>query len=176
MTQEVMNKVRVSRYASPAGELLLGCMGDALCACVWSREGLERVCRRLEARWEEKPSEVAAIAAAQLDEYFAGERWDFTVPVGLEGTAFQRRVWTELTRIPYGQTVSYGALAARLGTPSACRAAAGAVGANPVSIIVPCHRVIASCGALGGYAGGHEAKIALLGLEREATRTQSFMN
>jgi methylated-DNA-[protein]-cysteine S-methyltransferase len=103
---------------------------------------------------------------AQLDAYFAGELTEFDVTLRLEGTEFQRRVWAGLLEIPYGETMSYGQLAARIGQPTASRAVGLANGRNPVGIIVPCHRVIGSTGALTGYGGGLDRKRALLDLER----------
>lgn len=102
---------------------------------------------------------------SQLHEYLAGERTDFTVPISLHGTAFQIRVWALLRQIPFGETRSYAELAEQLGNPAAIRALAAANGRNPVSILVPCHRVIGSDGALVGYAGGLERKRILLELE-----------
>lgn len=107
-----------------------------------------------------------AAVRRQLEEYFAGERRTFELSVAPRGTQFQRRVWAELQRIGYGETISYAELAARIGRPTAIRAAGAANGANPVSIIIPCHRVIGSNGSLTGYGGGIEAKRALLDLER----------
>ncbi|KIF06118.1 cysteine methyltransferase [Streptomyces sp. RSD-27] len=101
----------------------------------------------------------------QLAAYFAGELTEFTVPVRLEGTAFQRSVWEQLVRIPYGQTWSYGRLAAELGKPGASRAVGLANGKNPVGIIVPCHRVIGASGSMTGYGGGIERKVRLLEFE-----------
>ncbi len=101
----------------------------------------------------------------QLDGYFRGSRQRFSVPLDLRGTAFRRRVWEELQRIPFGATLSYGELAKRLGDPKLSRAVGAANGANPVSILVPCHRVIGGNGRLTGYAGGLGNKEALLGLE-----------
>lgn len=101
----------------------------------------------------------------ELTAYFAGELTEFTVPVHLEGTAFQRSVWEQLLRIPYGETWSYGKLAAELGKPNASRAVGLANGKNPVSIIVPCHRVIGASGAMTGYGGGLDRKVRLLELE-----------
>jgi methylated-DNA-[protein]-cysteine S-methyltransferase len=104
----------------------------------------------------------------QLEQYFAGERLDFDLPLDLDGaTPFRRRVWTALVEIPYGATVSYGELARQLGVPSAARAVGAANGSNPISIIVPCHRVIGSAGSLTGYAGGLERKRFLLRHEAE---------
>jgi len=102
----------------------------------------------------------------QLEEYFAGTRTVFELPVAPAGTAFQQRVWDELQRIGFGETVSYGELAARIGRPGSARAAGSANAANPVSIIIPCHRVIGTDGSLTGYGGGLEAKRRLLEHER----------
>jgi methylated-DNA-[protein]-cysteine S-methyltransferase len=104
--------------------------------------------------------------ARQLSLYLAGRLRDFDVPVAPEGSAFQRRVWHELQRIPYGETISYGELARRLGNPRAMRAVGLANGANPIAIIIPCHRVIGQNGRLVGYGGGLAVKQALLSLER----------
>jgi len=109
-------------------------------------------------------------AALQLDAYFAGELKRFDVPLDMRGTAFQRRVWEQLTAISYGETWSYGEVAAAIGRPSASRAVGHANGSNPVSIIVPCHRVIGSSGRLVGYGGGLDRKRALLELEAAATQ------
>lgn len=105
-------------------------------------------------------------AAAQLDAYFAGELTEFELPLTLDGTGFQRTVWSALRDIPYGKTISYGELARRIGQPSASRAVGLANGRNPVSIVVPCHRVIGADGSLTGYGGGMERKRFLLGLEQ----------
>ena len=108
---------------------------------------------------------VLAEATRQLREHFAGERTDFDLPLAPPGTAFQRRVWDELRRIPYGTTTTYGALAERLGDPKCVRAVGLANGRNPIAVVVPCHRVIGSDGKLRGYAGGIERKQQLLALE-----------
>jgi methylated-DNA-[protein]-cysteine S-methyltransferase len=98
----------------------------------------------------------------QLDQYFAGRLRRFDLPIQMDGTDFQRRVWTQLQGIPYGETISYGELARRVGSPNAWRAVGSANGRNPVAVIVPCHRVIASDGSLGGYGGGLDRKSWLL--------------
>jgi len=103
---------------------------------------------------------------SQLGEYFAGKRTSFDVPMALEGTDFQLRVWSQLRSIPYGETISYGELARRVGNPKASRAVGSANGSNPIAIFVPCHRVIAGDGSLGGYGGGLDRKAVLLDLER----------
>lgn len=115
------------------------------------------------------PDDAAfADTTAQLDAYLAGERRTFDLPLDPVGTVWQRRVWDALADIPYGATESYGALAARLGTPRASRAVGLANGRNPVSIVVPCHRVLGADGRLNGYGGGLARKEHLLGLERAA--------
>lgn len=103
----------------------------------------------------------------QLEEYFAGRRRQFTLPVRFAGSPFQCMVWEELMKIPYGATISYAELAARTGNPRGVRAVASAIARNAVSIIVPCHRVTGSNKCLGGYAGGRDAKLGLLTLEAE---------
>jgi methylated-DNA-[protein]-cysteine S-methyltransferase len=105
----------------------------------------------------------------QLDAYFAGRLRTFNLPLRLAGTPFQRRVWQELVRIGFGETIAYAELAARIGQPGAARAVGHANGRNPISIVVPCHRVIRAGGALGGYGGGLEAKRWLLEFERKVT-------
>jgi methylated-DNA-[protein]-cysteine S-methyltransferase len=108
-------------------------------------------------------------AARQLAEYFGGSRTRFDLPVELDGTPFQRTVWQALRSIPYGATISYGELAGRIGQPSASRAVGLANGRNPVSIVVPCHRVIGANGSLTGYGGGIERKRFLLALEQRVS-------
>ena len=105
-------------------------------------------------------------AVRELEEYFAGSRRAFTLPMIPQGTAFQRAVWQALTAIPYGETLSYARLAARIGHPGACRAVGSAVGRNPLPVLIPCHRVIPQTGGVGGYAGGADRKSCLLALEK----------
>ena len=119
----------------------------------------------MDAEFEEGTSDVIERAAAQLDEYFAGRRRAFDVPLLFVGTDFQKVVWNELLQIPFGQTMSYGEMARRIGMPKAVRAVANANGANAISIFAPCHRVIGSDLSLTGYGGGLEAKRKLLELE-----------
>jgi methylated-DNA-[protein]-cysteine S-methyltransferase len=115
-----------------------------------------------------------AVAVRQLDEYFAGRREGFGLKLDLGGTPFQRSVWDELQHIPCGATTSYGALARAVGRPDAVRAVGAAVGRTPVPIIVPCHRALASNGALTGYRGGLQRKQALLDLERQGAAPAGF--
>ena len=122
---------------------------------------------QLTVEWVESPTlPIFLQAAAQLTEYFAGQRTEFSLPLAAQGTDFQKRVWAELTKIPYGHTISYGELARRLGNPNASRAVGLANGKNPISIVVPCHRVIGASGKLTGYGGGLARKEALLALEQ----------
>ena len=109
---------------------------------------------------------VISQCCKELDEYFAGKRRNFEVKLYMKGTDFQNKVWEKLQEIPYGTTISYAALAQAIGHPKACRAAGSANGKNPIAIIVPCHRVIASGEGLGGYAYGLEMKKMLLDLEK----------
>lgn len=118
-------------------------------------------------RGEVAPDPVLDVAQAQMVEYFAGERRVFDLPLAHDGTEFQRKVWSELGRIPFGETASYGEIARRLGyEPVVSRAVGAANGANPLPIVVPCHRVVGSDGSLTGYAGGLERKRTLLALEQ----------
>ena len=131
---------------------------------LWAREGKLRQIELVPAAEQDFPDPITEQAAVELQEYFAGKRTEFTVAALPYGSAFQQRVWSALSRVPYGRVVTYGALAAAIGQPSACRAVASAVGKNPLLILVPCHRVVAAAG-LGGFSAGLEAKRILLALE-----------
>lgn len=148
---------------SPIGNLILAATEKKVVALVWSREELKRI--GIPA-WKEGPTcDMLEEAAKQLGEYFRGERRKFGLPLELQGTAFQKRVWTELAKIPFGKTWSYQELARRVGNPGAVRAVGTANGRNPVCIFIPCHRVVRLSGELGGYAGGGGIKAFLLDLE-----------
>ncbi len=157
------------RYDSPCGELLLAADGEALCVCDWTAGAHHPLLAALRPSGSHAQCEaerrVLALAACQLDEYFAAARTRFDVPIRPEGTLFRRKIWRALMDVDCGQTMSYSALAAAAGCPSAVRAVAGAVAANPLSIFIPCHRIVGSSGRLTGYAGGLEAKKRLLRLE-----------
>ncbi len=112
------------------------------------------------------PEKILSKTVAQLNAYFAGQRQQFDVPLNLQGTTFQMQVWKELAKIPYGQTVAYRDIAKRIKNPKAVRAVGSANGKNPVCIIIPCHRVIAADGTIGGYGGGLAKKRQLLSLEQ----------
>jgi len=143
---------------SPVGRLVLESDGDVLIGLWLPNSGMS-------ARGDGRDAPpVLKDAATQLEEYFARERTGFDIPMELDGTEFQREVWAELSRIPYGETISYGELARRVGRPKGPRAVGQANGRNPIAIIVPCHRVLASNG-IGGYGGGLAVKRALLALE-----------
>jgi methylated-DNA-[protein]-cysteine S-methyltransferase len=150
---------------SPVGDLLLAGDGEAL-HLVGFPQGSMR--RDPDPDWihDEQPF---AEARRQLEEYFDGRRETFDLPMQLTGTEFQVRVLEELQRIPYGETTSYAAIAARIGRPKAVRAVGAANGRNPIPIIIPCHRVIGSRGDLTGFGGGLDTKEALLRLEAENT-------
>lgn len=147
---------------SPIGRLLLTSDGSALTGLFMEPS---RKAQSTQGWLEDAGIEPLAMAARQLNEYFAGARRDFDLPLRLQGTVFQRRVWQELIEIPFGATRSYGQLARRLGNPSASRAVGLANGSNPISILVPCHRVIGADGSLTGYGGGLERKRWLLAHE-----------
>lgn len=162
----------VTEYVSPCGDLLIGDCDGRICMCDWLADKRhDSVYSRLSGRLKVKPTRgstpLLERAVRELDEYFSWRRTEFDLPVMLVGTEFQKTVWEALAGIPYGVTESYGALAVRIGRPSSVRAVANAVGANPISIIVPCHRVIGSDGSLTGYAGGLAAKRRLLALEKD---------
>jgi methylated-DNA-[protein]-cysteine S-methyltransferase len=125
---------------------------------------------RPEAGWRESASGAIQEAVRQLREYFAGRRTAFDLPLAPEGTPFQRNVWRHLQDIPYGETISYGELAKRVGNPKASRAVGAANGCNPLPIVIPCHRVIGANGKLTGFGGGLPTKEALLSLEAQTTR------
>lgn len=153
-------------YASPLGKILLASDGAAITG-LWFY-GQKYFATGLDAAAEEKELPAFRAAKRWLDLYFGGEIPDFIPPLRLFGTGFQKTVWNELLKIPYGETVSYGDIAEKMGKPLGCsRAVGGAVGHNPVSVIVPCHRVLGKNGGIGGYAGGTDKKIKLLELERK---------
>jgi len=145
---------------SPAGSLGLTVEGRALTRVFFDSTGSQG-----SPDGTAEPGEIFQRAFRQLEEYFAGRRRGFQLPLAPAGTAFQRRVWSALRDIPYGQTMSYGALAARAGSPRAFRAVGQACGRNPLAIIIPCHRAVGWDGRLTGFAGGLALKEFLLRLE-----------
>jgi len=146
---------------SPIGELTLAGIGSTLTHLLMSEQAHSPDRRG----WEPADADAFADVATQLEAYFAGALTEFDVDMRLDGSGFQCRVWAALTTIPYGQTRSYGEIADQIGAPTAARAVGAANGRNPISIIVPCHRVIGSAGRLTGYGGGIDRKRILLELE-----------
>ncbi|MFR1640363.1 MAG: methylated-DNA--[protein]-cysteine S-methyltransferase [Eggerthellaceae bacterium] len=146
-------------YRTPLGRLTVASDGQAITAIAFGERELPG---------ERRATELTNRAANQLQEYLAGKRRDFDLPLACAGTDFQKRVWDALCEIPYGQTRSYSEIAAAIGSPKACRAVGGANNRNPIPIVVPCHRVIGANGSLVGYAGGEKVKAFLLDLERRA--------
>lgn len=154
-------------YDSPLGQILLVASDAALTGLHFADE---KYYPAIAAEWLRQPdAKIILRARKQLDDYFAGTRKQFDLPVDPAGTAFQRGVWRALQKIPYGVTANYGAVAKRIGKPSASRAVGAANGRNPISIVIPCHRVIGTNGDLTGYAGGIDRKEALLRLEANST-------
>ncbi len=148
--------------ATPIGDLTVVASARGIRAVLWGGDGGAGG-----GDSEPAASEHLGNAVSQLEEYFRGGRRDFDLPLDVQGTEFQRLVWGELERIPFGQTRSYGEIAEAIGRPPAARAVGAATGRNPAPILVPCHRVVGANGALTGFAGGMEAKRALLTHEAE---------
>ncbi len=153
---------------SPVGTLKLVASDKGLVAVLWQNDKPTRV--RLNELVEDPMHPILLDTERELREYFAGKRKTFSVPLDMRGTSFQKDVWHALLAIPFGETRSYGQLAKQLGNPQAMRAVGAANGRNPISIIVPCHRVIGASGKLTGFAGGLETKAQLLDLEESGAR------
>jgi methylated-DNA-[protein]-cysteine S-methyltransferase len=149
--------------ASPVGKLKLVASETGLIAILWENDNPRRV--RLTDLVEDNNQGILVETERQLNEYFAGKRDEFAIPLDMRGTAFQKDVWRALQAIPFGKTRSYGEIAKQVGRPTSSRAVGAANGRNPISIVVPCHRVVGSSGKLTGFAGGLEAKAHLLNLE-----------
>jgi len=165
-----MNKINIHHYYSPFGDLLLGDFEGRLCLCDWfyrkrRKQIDERVKSHLNAEYQDNKTELLVQAENQLKEYFEGKRKEFKLPLEFAGTNFQIKVWNALQQIPYGKTETYLGLSRILNNEKAIRAVAGANGANAISIIIPCHRIIGSDSKPIGYAGGINTKIKLLKLE-----------
>ena len=155
--------IKYARFVTPLGTLFATAAGGALTGLYF--EG-GRHAPGISTAWiEDHAAAPLAECARQVKEFLRGERQRFDLPLAPEGSEFQRRVWIEIARIPYGETLTYAELARRTGSPGAARAAGAATGRNPLSIIVPCHRVVGTDGSLTGYAGGIERKTRLLEIE-----------
>ncbi len=166
-----MNKIHIQYFKTPVGEMILGSYDNKLCMADWRyrkrRESIDtRVQKGLKAIFVEEESMVLNLAREELEAYFKGLRNTFDIPLLLLGTEFQKSVWQGLLQIPFGTTASYKELAQNIDQEKAVRAVASAIGANAISIFIPCHRIIGADGSLTGYAGGLEAKKKLLDLEK----------
>ena len=162
--------INIKNYKSPLGEMIIGSYEGKLCLADWknrkSRSTIDRrIQKALSAEYIEESSEVIEETITQLKEYFSHKRKHFDIPLLMSGTAFQKSVWEALMNVPYGHTISYVQLAKNAGNAKAVRAVASAVGANAISILIPCHRIIGSDGTLTGYAGGLDVKRKLLEIE-----------
>jgi len=166
-----MKEINIARYESPVGEMILGSYEGKLCLADWKhRKHRSQIDKRLQkalrAEYVEESSEVIEKSIKQLAAYFVNERKTFDIPLLMLGTDIQKSVWQGLIEIPYGTTASYLELSKSIGKEKAVRAVATAIGANALSIFIPCHRIIGSDGSLTGYAGGIDAKKKLLDLEK----------
>ena len=190
-----MRKVYIRELPTPIGQLVLGAIDDKLCLCDWKnskrrRQNDNRIKQSLKVEIVDVESFVAEFGSArhaedikkslhvleraehELEEYLAGKRKAFDIPLLMAGTDFQKSVWQTLLTIPFGMTVSYLDIANQIGNPRGVRAVAQAIGSNPLAIFVPCHRVMGSNGSLTGFAGGLDAKRFLLELEKGARKGQ----
>jgi methylated-DNA-[protein]-cysteine S-methyltransferase len=168
-----MERISIQYFKTPLGELILGSFQDKLCLCDWRyrkmRDEIDnRIQKGLGLKYFEEESSVIQAAKEQLNEYLNGQRKEFSILLLLVGSDFQKSVWNELLKVPFGKTETYLGLSKKLGNEKAIRAVASANGANAISIFVPCHRIIGSDGKLIGYAGGIGAKKKLLRLEGSA--------
>ena len=174
-----MNSIYIQYYDSPCGEIVLASMGNELCLCDWNEmpcaeRNKHRLVKYMNAEFKVETSYVLKQTKKQLDEYFSGTRKAFDIPLHPVGTEFQQQVWNALLEIPYGETRSYKDIALSIGNTKGIRAVAQAIGANGISILIPCHRVIGSNSSLTGFAGGLEAKRILLEIEREMSNIKTL--
>ena len=165
-----MEKIFIHNYQSPVGELIIGSYKSDLVLCDWKyrkmRDSIDkRIQSGLNSGYVEEETPVIQKTIGQLDEYFSEKRKEFDIPLKFIGTDFQKSVWRELLKIPFGKTESYLGLSRKLNNEKAIRAVASANGANAISILVPCHRIVGSNQELTGYAGGLAAKKKLLTIE-----------
>ncbi len=166
-----MNKINIQHHNTKYGELIIGSYEDKLCMLDWKHRKMRksidnRITKNLNATFINQDSKVIQNTITELEEYFNLERKKFDIPLLILGTPFQISVWKALIKVPYGTTSSYLQLSKDIENEKAVRAVANANGANAISIIIPCHRIIGSNGKLTGYAGGLNAKKQLLGLEK----------
>jgi methylated-DNA-[protein]-cysteine S-methyltransferase len=169
-----INQVNIQHHKTEISELVLGSFGGKLCLLGFGDREMRRavdgrIKKWLDADFVEQDDEILEKTRKQVDEYLDGSRKEFDMPLLMVGTDFQRRVWKALMKVPYGVTATYGQIAEDIGSPKAVRAVGNANSANPISIIVPCHRIIGSNGELVGYGGGLSVKKRLLKLEQRNT-------
>jgi len=169
-----MNRINIQYHKTKIGELILGSFRGKLCLLGFRygkmrRAVDDRIRKELDAEFVEHDDEILEETGKQLDEYLSGSRKEFDIPVLLVGTDFQKSVWNALREVPYGATSTYLQLAKDIDNEKAVRAVGNANGANPISIIIPCHRIIGSDGELAGYGGGLSLKKRLLELEQSNT-------
>jgi methylated-DNA-[protein]-cysteine S-methyltransferase len=172
-----MKSLFITEFETNFGTLILGDFEGKLCLCDWKFRKMrtqidQRIKSGLQAEFQSKTTELLLETQRQLNAYFIGEIQDFNLPLQFVGTEFQQKVWNQLLQIKYGETDSYLSLSKKLANQKAIRAVASANGANAISIIVPCHRIIGSSGELIGYAGGLAAKKKLLELENPGLKNQ----
>lgn len=170
------NIISISYHKTKIGELILGSYDNKLCLLDFRYRKMrasvdKRIKKLLHADFVGRETEIILETKKQIDEYLIGKRQTFDIPILLLGTEFQKQVWHELIKVGYGETASYLDIAKRINHTKAIRAAASANGANAIALIVPCHRIIASNGDLGGYSGGLSVKKRLLNLEAKFLRT-----
>lgn len=163
-------QIKIQYHKTPVGELILGEYNNQLCLADWRYRKMrsaidKRIQKGLKAEYIEENGEIITKTIHQLNEYFNGERQEFDIPILFVGSDFQKQVWQALVKTPFGTTETYLGLTQKLGNEKAIRAVATANGANAISILVPCHRIIGSDGDMVGYAGGISAKKKLLELE-----------
>ncbi len=167
----MQNHIHISYHKTIVGELIIGAFEGKICVLDFRYRKMrnavdKRVKRGLQADFVEQEDAIIKETKLQIDAYLQGKRKSFDIPFRMVGSAFQQEVWTALMNIPYGQTASYLDLAKSINKPKAVRAVANANGANAIALLIPCHRIIASNGELGGYGGGLSAKQKLLEIER----------
>lgn len=165
-----MDTISIQYFKTPVGELILGSFKQQLCICDWRYRKMRstidnRIQKGLNAIYKEGNTDLINVVIQQLNEYFNDERKEFDIQIRMLGTDFQQQVWNELLKIPFGKTKTYLELSQNINNEKAIRAVASANGANALSIIIPCHRIIGSEGDLVGYAGGLSVKKRLLQLE-----------
>ena len=174
-----MSPLFYSAMTTPVGRIYLGAVAETLCALTLGSEAKPQLFHYFSKHFPDRDVEASKTHLSepiqQLEAYFDGHLKHFELDLHLEGTAFQKKVWTALSEIPYGRTISYGELAQTLDLPGGSRAVGSANGQNPIPIIIPCHRVIAADGSLGGYTGGLDIKRRLLDLEEAYFAPRLFL-